>query len=121
MANLPYGVKVLDFFSVLATSADEKSFEFVSRNLSGVSLIHMQHLNQKQRTEPFIKIDQHEIVTRLGGKIARICHIRNEEVSRVSFTAGIDVTVNMKSYQVSFSHGVVVVCAYPNNYFPLTR
>ena len=99
---------MLDLFLALAASGDEKAFKFVSGNLSGFLLCHMQRLNQKQRTKPFINIDQHEIVTRLGEKFARICHIRNEERSRVAFAADIYGTVIVKSYQVSFSHSVLV-------------
>ena len=87
--------------------------------MCGVLLHHMQRLNHKHHTKPFINIDQHEIVTRLGKKIAKNCHRRNEEGSRVVFTAGIDGTSIVKSYKVYFSHAVVVGGAYTNNYFPI--
>ena len=107
---------MLDFLLALAPNGDEKAFKFVSGNLSGFLLCHMQRLNQKQRIDPFIKIYQHEILTRLDEHVARIRHIRNEEGNRVAFTAGIDDKVIVNSYQVSFYHGVVVGGAYPNNY-----
>ena len=69
VVNNPYGAKVLEFFSALATSGENSAFEFVSRNLCGVSLYHMQHLNKKQLTKPFIIIDQHEILTHLDEKL----------------------------------------------------
>ena len=112
---------MLDFLLALAPNGDEKAFKFVSGNLCGVLLRHMQHLDQKQRTKPFTNIDQHEIVTRLGEQIARIRHIRNEEGSCVAFTAGIDGTVIVKSYQVYFYHSVVIGGVHPNNYFSVNE
>ena len=119
--NTPYGANLLDLFLALAASGYEKAFKFVSRNLCGVLLHHMQSLNQKQRTETFTNIDQHEIVTRLGKKIASIRHIINEDGSCVAFTADIDGTVIVKLYQVPFSHGVVVGGAYPNHYLSINE
>ena len=98
VVNPPYGENMLEFFLAQAASGDEKAFKFVPRNLCGVLLHHMQRLNQKQRTEPLINTDQHEIVTRLVEKISSIHHIRNEEGSHVALTAGIDGTVIVKSY-----------------------
>ena len=96
----PYEANVLDFLLALSANGDEKAFKFVSGNLSGFLLCHMQRLNQKQRIDPFIKIYQHEILTRLDEHIARIRHIRNEEGNRDAFTAGIDDKVIVNSYQV---------------------
>ena len=58
-----YSANVLDFFLALATSGDEKAFEFVSGNLCGILLHYMQGINKKKRTNPFININYHEIVT----------------------------------------------------------
>ena len=99
---------MLDFFSALSASGYKKAFEFVSGGLCGVLLCYMQRPNHKQRTKPFIKIYQHEIVTRLEEQIASIRHIRDKEGSRAAFTTGIDGTVIVKSYQVYFTHGVVI-------------
>ena len=119
VVNHPYSVKVLEFFLALDASGDQKEFKFLSGNMCGVLLRHIQRLNHKQRTKPFINIDQREIVTRLGKQIASICHRRNEESGCVAFTASIYGAVIVKSYQVYFSHGVVVGGAYPNHYFSI--
>ena len=50
-----------------------------------------------------------------------IHNIINEEGSHVLFTSGIDGTVVVKSYQVSFSHIIVVGGAYPNHYFSIGK
>ena len=58
-------------------------------------------------------------MTRLGKQILIIHNIINEEGSHVLFTSGIDGTVVVKSYQVSFSNGVVVGVAHPNHYLSI--
>ena len=58
-------------------------------------------------------------MTQLGEQLAGIFHIRNEGGIHVAFTSGIDGTVIVKSYQVSFSNGVVVGVAHPNNYLSI--
>ena len=45
--NHPYNETVLDFFLDLDVSGDKKAFEFVSGNICGVLLRHMQRINQK--------------------------------------------------------------------------
>ena len=45
VVNPPYNANVLDFFLALAASGDEKAFKFVSGNLCGVLLRHIQRLN----------------------------------------------------------------------------
>ena len=121
VVNPPYSSKVLDFFLALTASGYDKAFEFVSGNLHEVLLHHMQQLNHKQLTKPLINIYQHEIVTLLGKQMARIRCISNDEVSRVVSTASIDGIVIVKSYQMSFSHGVLVGGAYHNQYLSIDK
>ena len=45
--NHPYNETVLEFFLDLDVSGDKKAFEFVSGNICGVLLRHMQCINQK--------------------------------------------------------------------------
>ena len=66
LVNTPYVTKVLYLFLDLAISEDKKASESVSGNLCGVLLRNIHHLRHKQLTEPFINIDQYQIVTRLG-------------------------------------------------------
>ena len=63
---------MLELFLALDARGEEKALAFVSGNMCGVLLSHIQHLNQKHRTDTFINIDQHGIVALLGKHIERI-------------------------------------------------
>ena len=115
-SNPPYGAKVLNFLLALAASGDTKSFQFVSGNLCSVSLRQIQRITAKARSSPFIDLSQDDVMSRLTEQFRKIRAARRDSTSRVSFTAGIDGTVLVKSYQILHSHGVVVGGAFPNHY-----
>ena len=77
----------------------------------------MKVLLTRRRTKPFIDFALNDIVTRLCDCMVEICKQRSDTNSRVAFTAGFDVTVLVKTYQVYNSCGMVVGGAYLNHYF----
>ena len=67
-----YGMKVLNFYLALAASGDKKAFEYVSGNLVGVGLHHMQCIVSKLRITPFISLDEEKMVFHLQALFDRI-------------------------------------------------
>ncbi len=90
----------------------------MSANLCSVSLQHIKHLTRERRPAPFIGIDGNEIVNRLRMHFARIRGKRKEDGSPIhciTFTAGFDGTVLVKSFQVLHLSNVAVGGACPNH------
>ncbi len=101
---------------------NQKGFEYVSANLCSVSLGHIKPLTRERRPAPFIDIDGNEIVNRLRMHLAQIREKRKQAgspIHHIAFTAGLDGTVLVKSFQVLHSSNVVVGGAYPNHFIPI--
>lgn len=124
VSNPHYAPRVINFMLAISASGDRKAFQFVSANLSSMSVRHAARLTSKLRSDPFINIDQDELVNRIKQHIARIRSLRaaaGVSDSRIAFTVGFDGTVLAKSFQVLHTKdgNVVVGGAYPNHFVPL--
>lgn len=59
--NPQYGTKVLNFNLALSASGDKKACEYVSGNLVGVRLCHMQSIMARLHTSTFIYLNKEEM------------------------------------------------------------
>ena len=110
----------MNFFLVLSASGDKKSFEFVSGNLCGVSLRWIKIIAAKRHSAPSIVLYCDEIIDLLLAHISHIHMGRKYPKSRVSFTAGINSTALVKSYQASTSNHAIFGGASPNYFIPFS-
>ena len=77
------------------------AFEYLSGNLVGVSLRHIQSVTTKLCTSPFISLNKEEMMPRLLSLFARIHVTAGDPKLHISFSLGIDATALVKSFQIS--------------------
>ena len=104
--NPKYPVKALNFYMALHSSGSKQLFQYVSGNLFGPSLRHMQHCCTKMPSIPFINLNHEEIVQKIEHILKRIRDTHKS--GRISFLAGVDATVVAKSWQLSAKHQAIV-------------
>ena len=79
----------------------------------------MKKIAENILSELFIGLSRDEIIDFLLTRISCICTGRKYPKPRVDFTAGIDATALVKSYQVSTSDHAIVGGASPNDFIPI--
>ena len=74
---------------------------------------------EKRRLDLFIVLSRDEIIDLLLARISQICTVRKDPKLRDAFTAGIDATDLVKSYQVSMVDHEMVGGASRNDLIPI--
>eukprot|EP00957_Ditylum_brightwellii_P192614 14665024-Ditylum_brightwellii.AAC.1 len=118
--NLQYAVSALNFSLALAASVNQKTREFVTRNLGLMSLMHAQRLFANTRLPPFINLAFEESAKKLCNHFHKVHQAMGSSSTPIAFTAGIDATIVVKSWQLLQSHGAIVGGVYPNHFLDVS-
>ena len=109
-----YPVNVLNFCMAMHSSGNKQLFQYVSDDLLGLSLRHMQRNYVNTPSVPFTNLSHKEIVLNMDSMLKRI---RDEhKLKRISFSVGIDAIVVTKSWQLYPKHQAIVGGGYPNRF-----